>query len=489
MKVLTRLFLFVLFCSFLSLLPNVNGDRPNILFIMADDLGWNDVQWHNSKMPTPNLHKLALNGVLLNQSYVNQVCSPTRSAFLTGYYPFHTGMQGDAVFNGMEPGGVPLKFPFLAQKFKEIGYETFLVGKWHLGYCNHSYVPTGRGFDHFYGLYNGKIDYFSHIYELTVRRYYMRGLDLWNTEGHPQFNATGAYSTELFTQKAIDFLNSGDKQRPFFMYLAYNAPHYPLEVPNRYLEPCKHYKNRKRRIYCGMIHGLDHGIGKLIRALKKSRQYKNTIIVFSTDNGGETNYGGNNYPLRGNKHTLWEGGNRAISFLHAPKFVTRPGVRHDLFTIVDWYPTLLAAAGVEIEKYGDGINQWPMIAANAKGKRKQLVYNIYGKNTAAIRKGRYKLIMGNPGKPNGWIPEPNLGKLVRKKLPTNDVTPLWLFDLRRDPSERRNLARRRPRLVALLRNIVKKLRKEMAPSVHKVWVDKRGDPKLFNNTMASGWCK
>lgn len=474
---------FIIICVICQMPTLVFPKRPNVVFIMADDYGWNDVSWHNRHMPTPNIEALAMNGVILNQSYVNQMCTPTRSAFLTGHYPYHLGTE-HGVFHGATASAVPLRFTFLPEILQRLGYKTHMIGKWHVGYCNVSYVPTGRGFDSFYGYYMGAEDYYTHIYDNLQRTDYpehFQGLDFWD-DLKPVYK-NGVYSTEIYANKSIEIIRSHNASKPFFLYYAFQSVHYPLQVPSHYLGPCHRIRNEARRIYCGMVNALDIAVGKLINVLKETGHYDNTIIIFNTDNGGQTLDGGNNWPLRGNKNTLWEGGNRAISFIHAPKFIKRTGVSERMFSIVDWFPTILSAIGKKINRYGDGVNQWDMIL-NDVSKRNSFVYNI-DKNGASIRQGRHKLIVGQPGEPSGWIPEPS-GNVNRMMYRLPEKGP-WLFDIKNDPTERKNLASRRPRLVKKLKKAIRVLAKSMAPTAHRPY-DPRGNPKFHNGTMATGWC-
>uniref|UniRef100_A0A914WDI9 Sulfatase N-terminal domain-containing protein n=1 Tax=Plectus sambesii TaxID=2011161 RepID=A0A914WDI9_9BILA len=310
--------------------------RPNILMIYADDLGWNDVDWHDETLRTPHLRRLAFDRhtVQLDQAYVNQLCSPTRSALMTGHYPHHIGTQ----------------------KLRDLGYNTYLVGKWHLGYCKYDFLPSRRGFEKFRGYYADKAGYFNHSRDLWKGGLVARGLDFftetWNTSSVPNWSREGQYSAEVFADESIQLLRDQPKNHPFFLYLAFQSVHAPLEVPEEYVRRCDYIERWDRRIYCGMLNALDEAIGRVVKALRDLDLYENTIIIFSSDNGGQTMAGGNNFPLRGNKDTLWEGGTRTNSFVHSPRFIKRAAVRQQLFHVVDWFSTVLAMAGQNISKYG-----------------------------------------------------------------------------------------------------------------------------------------
>uniref|UniRef100_A0A914VF44 Sulfatase N-terminal domain-containing protein n=1 Tax=Plectus sambesii TaxID=2011161 RepID=A0A914VF44_9BILA len=229
---------------------------------------------------------------------------------------------------------------------------------------------------------------------------------------------------------------------------------------------------------------MDAAIGQVVAELKALNLYNDTIIIFSSDNGGETIEGGNNFPLRGNKNTLWEGGMRVNSFVHSFADISRNAVRTPLFNVVDWYATILGMVGERIDSYGDGINQWPMIVNNSNEKlRERFVYNIDGKS-AAIREGDYKLIVGNPGAPSGWIPP--TASSAAEPFNKNNKT-FWLFNIKEDPYERRDLSKRKPKIVHQLMLRLRKWALSAVPSIHKP-LDDRGNPKYFNGTFASGWC-
>ncbi|KAH6932272.1 hypothetical protein HPB50_004145 [Hyalomma asiaticum] len=282
--------------------------RPHIVFVLADDLGWNDVSFHGSpQIPTPNLDALASTGVVLNNYYVMPVCSPSRGALLSGLYSIHVGLH-NGVLKPAQPAALPLGVKIMPEHFKDLGYETHLIGKWHIGYYSLKYTPTCRGFDTFFGFYIGGVDYYSHVLNI-----------------------------------------------PLFLYLAHQATHSGsgstiLQAPEENVEKFPYIGDRNRTIYAGMTDALDQSVGAVLEALEAASMLDDTIIVFSSDNGGAPYKGspydnmGSNWPLRGSKDTLWEGGVRGAAFVWARQLCSHRRVSQQLMHVTDWLPTLYSAA-------------------------------------------------------------------------------------------------------------------------------------------------
>ena len=321
----------------------VSRRQPNIVLIVADDLGFNDVPWHNKEIYAPNLQYLASSGVILEQSYVQPICTPTRSALMTGRYPIHTGRQHSVLWPE-EPSGLYTNMTLMPEYLRTLGYHTHMVGKWHLGFCNQSYLPTHRGFNSYSGYWTGSEDYYQHT-RVASTDPRVAGYDY--REGEEVDNsAAGKYSAHLFGEKAVRLIEkSGSSSEPMFLYLAFQSVHSPLQVPVEYESHYRDIENPARRKYCGMVTAMDEAVGNITAALKKSGLYKNTFIIFTTDNGGQTLNGGNNFPLRGNKATLWEGGTRGAAFVHGSMLASPGSVSSGLIHVTDWLPTLVSAAG------------------------------------------------------------------------------------------------------------------------------------------------
>uniref|UniRef100_A0A7M5V5Q7 Sulfatase N-terminal domain-containing protein n=1 Tax=Clytia hemisphaerica TaxID=252671 RepID=A0A7M5V5Q7_9CNID len=240
---------------------------PNVVLIVADDLGWTDVSFHGSdQIPTPNIDKLAKEGIILNNYYVQPICSPTRSALMTGRYPIHTGMF-HGVIRPEEPYGVSLEEKILPEYLRELGYATHAIGKWHLGYFAKEYTPTYRGFDTFYGYYNGAEDYFYH----NRSGYHFpkfHGLDLHHdVEGDQQPVRTqdGNYSTYMYSDEAITTINQHPSEKPLFLYLPFQNVHGPLMAPQETIDKFLYIEDKKRRVLAAMVSQLDDAVGRVSR--------------------------------------------------------------------------------------------------------------------------------------------------------------------------------------------------------------------------------
>jgi len=323
--------------------------RPNIIFMFGDDLGFNELGFsHCTDTKTPFMDNLATTeGLILRNNYVSKICSPSRSAFMSGRYPSTLGLQ-NLVFNVQYPVSLTRQVSILSEEFKAAGYKTHIVGKWHLGYTSWEYTPTYRGFDTFHGFYGGTQHYYDHKECMDIDCYY----DLRIDEDRDTVNVEAQqYGTFLERDQALEVLSDAkDSEDPFFLYIAWQSSHTPNEAPSMYRQLYPNAKNEDRNYCQAQTTALDGSVGEVVSYLKSNEMWDNTLVVFSSDNGGEYNRH-DNFPLRGFKNTSFEGGVRV------PAFVTggflneeRWGqIERDLVvSVVDWYPTLLSAAGIEV---------------------------------------------------------------------------------------------------------------------------------------------
>ena len=416
-------------------------------------------------------------GVILNRSYVQPLCSPTRSTFMSGRFPIHTGLQ-HSVVRPNQPYGLPLNITTIADHLKTAGYATHIVGKWHLGFCNLSYTPLHRGFDSHFGYYVGAEDYYTHRRD--------DGLDFRRNTAVVS-NMTGVYSTYAFSAEAERIVSEHDSSQPLYLYLPFQAVHEPLEAPQRFVDMYAHVKDKKRRVFSAMVTAMDEAIGNVTNALKNRSMWNDTLMVFTTDNGGPVTVGANNYPLRGSKHTVWEGGTRGSAFIHGTMLQKTGYVNNGMIHSVDWYPTLLAAADIKTDVGNiDGMNVWSTVSTGAPSPRQTFVYNIDTNiPVAAIRFEKWKLITGEPGTPSGWIPPANASYGVG----VSAAKGTYLFDLDADPTEHFNLAESNPEALAMMKS---RLAEIMKTYVHDLSTlhppTSKADPKNFNGTWSPGWC-
>ncbi|WP_437223326.1 arylsulfatase B [Planctomicrobium sp. SH661] len=428
--------------------------RPNIVYFLADDLGAADVGWRGSEIKTPHLDRLAKNGAQLEQFYAQPLCTPTRAALLTGRYPFRYGLQM-GVISPWADYGLPLEERLLPQALKSVGYETAIVGKWHLGIVNRDYLPTRRGFDHQYGLYNGAVNYFTHV---------MNGGFDWHK--NDQVNHDEGYSTHLIAKEAVRIVQERDREKPLFLYVPFNAVHGPLDVPKNYSEPYSHFR-KQRQTYAGMLAAMDEAVGQIVAAVEAQGELENTLFLFSSDNGG-VNPGevSDNGPLRAGKATVYEGGVRVCAFAFWQGKIQPGTVVNEPLHVVDWYPTLLKLAGASLEQPLplDGKDVWPTITQGAPSPHEEIILNI-GPNGGAIRVGDWKLVKSSGNKPrDGEARQPGFE----------------LFNLREDSGEKNDLAENQPSKLEELQSRYQELEKQAVPA-------KRSGPKPDNFQPPRVW--
>jgi arylsulfatase A-like enzyme len=450
MKPPAKLLAIALVMSLIGHSPLSAASKPNIVHIVADDLGWKDVGFNGATdIKTPNIDALASGGAKFSQFYVQPMCTPTRAALMTGRYPFRYGLQ-TLVIPGPAGFGLDTSEFLMPQCLKDAGYSTAIIGKWHLGHADMKYWPKQRGFDYQYGAMIGELDYNSHS---------DAGVLDWFRNNKP-VNEEG-YTTQLLGKDAVKYIGEQSKDKPFYLYLTFNAPHTPYQAPQDYIDRYKDIQEPTRRIYAGMVTCLDDEIGKVVAALDEKGLRENTLILFHSDNGGTTNamFAGqmadlsktklpcDNGPYRDGKGSLFEGGCRVAACANWPgkiKAQTVDGIIH----AVDIYPTIAALAGASTAKCKpmDGVNVWETIAEGKTSPRTEVIYNVEPFR-GAVRQGDWKLI---------W----------RTLIPTS----VDLYNIAEDPFEKNNIAAAHPDKVAAMQQRLNSLGKESAKPLALMYV-------------------
>ncbi|HUU21761.1 MAG TPA: sulfatase [Phycisphaerae bacterium] len=411
--------------------PDAGGRKPNIIVILADDLGYADVGYQGCKdISTPHIDSIAAGGVRFTDGYVScPVCSPTRAGLMTGRYQnrfgheFNTGPAPEAL---TEHVGLPVEETTIADVMKSAGYATGVIGKWHLG-IHPKYHPFRRGFDEFFGFLAGSHSYFQPLQPKwsPVQR------------GNEPVNEK-AYLTDAFTREAVDFIGR-HKEKPFFLYLPYNAPHTPMQAPPKYLKRFASIEDAKRRTYAAMVSGVDDGVGAVLSALKDNGLREDTLVIFLSDNGGPPKANASrNDPLSGGKSSAFEGGIRVPFAMQWPGRITPGSVYREPVISLDILPTAAAAAGAKLpaQRPVDGVNILPYVTGAAAGAPHEILFWRRGKDIA-VRKGRWKL------------------RSFREKF--------LLHDLSADLAEKTDLSAQHPEVFRELREALARWESEMAP--------------------------
>lgn len=410
---------FLTVCFFTSIQTfSSNPAKPNILLIMVDDHGYGDLSITGGKdIQTPILDELFQSGVQFTNFYSNcTVCSPTRASLMTGRYPDMVGVPGVIrTQTSSNWGYFKEDIPTIADVLNKAGYETALIGKWHLGLESPN-TPNERGFDYFKGFLGDMMDdYWTHLRE--GNNYMRLNQQQIDPEGH---------ATDLFSDWAIDYLeNAKEKKSPYFLYLAYNAPHFPIQPPDEWYEKVRKRQpelSEKRAKNVAFVEHMDYSIGLVLAALEKTGLAENTLVIYTSDNGGSLPYGASNGPLRAGKQDMYEGGIKVPTCVVWPN-KTEPGTICDnLGLTMDLFATLCEIAGIEIDYEIDGISLYPSILGKEQTTDDRTVYFMRreggeygGLCYYAARRGKYKLLQNTP------------------------YEPLQLFDIVADPYEKEPL--------------------------------------------------
>ena len=427
-----------------SLVPVLNAqEKPNIVYFLIDDLGYADCGFNGGKdIRTPNIDKLAKEGAVLKSYYVQPVCSPTRSALMTGRYAIHTGVY--SIVRPGAPWGLPLAERLLPQALKEVGYTTAICGKWHLGEFQSEYTPTHRGFDHQYGHFFGALDYFKHNRD---------GKMDWYRDDKPLVEE--GYTTHLVAKEACRIVREQAADKPLFLYVPFNGIHSPHQVPDNYTEPYKDLPKLRQTI-AGMLSAVDEAIGQITAALDEKGLRQNTLIIFSSDNGGPgPGTATMNTPLRAGKGTIYEGGIRVCSFATWPGKIPAGITIDEPMHAVDWFPTLVKLTGAPAEQKlsPDGLDIWPVLTQGAKSPHEALLLPGMAPDKMALRMGDWKLLLNASDKD---AEEARGSDKASGKME--------LYNLATDIAEKNNLAAAQPEKLAEMRSLLDALIKDAVPA-------------------------
>lgn len=456
-------------CCFLTSVKA--DDRPNIVLIVCDDLGYADVGFNGSPdITTPELDALAANGTVFSSAYVcHPFCGPSRMGMMTGRYPHTFGAPFNLPNSGLgiedyNSQGIPAEERLFSTVLQDAGYFTGAIGKWHLG-TQPQHHPNRRGFDDFYGFLGGGHMYFPEKYGPIHERQMRSGKVNLNDYIAPlehngeQIEET-EYMTDGLSREAVRFVSeASEKTAPFFLYLAYNAPHTPLEAKEEDIAKFADIKDEKRRTYAAMVYAVDRGVGKVVDALMETQQLESTLIVFLSDNGGKIGAGSNNGPLQQGKGSVCEGGIRVPMFFHWPAQVPKGKRYVHPVSALDFYPTFaaLAKAQLSAEKQLDGTNIWDAFRAGTSPRQNQPIYALRhwnGFHNVGIRQNEWKVSKRGP------------------KSPWN------LFNLNKDIGERNDVSDQHPKIV------------EQLVETARQWSLTHSEPLWFDNKKAeAAWQK
>ncbi|MFK7849477.1 MAG: sulfatase-like hydrolase/transferase [Akkermansiaceae bacterium] len=449
----------VLWLTGLPLQADESATVPNLLVIMADDLGYADVGFNGCKdIPTPHIDSIAKNGVMFTSGYVAYpVCGPSRAAFITGRYGQRFGFERNPQYSTEDAEmGLPKSETTIASALQKVGYHSGVIGKWHLG-AHESLHPLSRGFDEFYGHLGGGHRYLPE--ELTIKNSVdakgeAQSYRTWILHNHKPVPPR-KYLTDEFSEEAVSFIRK-NHESPFFLFLSYNAPHGPLQATEKYLSRFSHIKNKKRRIYAAMVSAMDDGVGEVLEELRETGVEENTLIFFLSDNGGpQSKNGSNNAPLRGNKSDVWEGGYRVPFALQwsakikAGTVYDKPIISLDIFGTI----AALSSAPIAKERPLDGVNLIPFLTGQKQGDPHEALFiRKFDQGRFAVRHGDSKLVIDKA-----------------------DGSPL-LFDLSKDISEKNNTAKGHPERVAELNRLRENWNKELIEPTFEglIHIEKKG---------------
>ncbi len=426
------------------------ASKPNVIIMLADDLGWSDVGFHGGDIDTPSLDRLAAEGVQLGRFYTTPICSPTRAALMTGRNPIRLGVAYSVIFPWHNIGIHPDE-RFLSQAFADAGYQTAMVGKWHLGHAQQTYHPNNRGFQHFYGHLHTEVGYFPPFANQGGKDFQRNGVSI-DDDG---------YETFLLADEASRFIRERNKDRPFFLYIPFLAPHTPLEAPDELLEkyqdietdlpPARSRQTDSTRrvasmlmqpsarpVYAAVVDAMDQAIGQVLNTLDEQNISDDTLVLFFSDNGGAAYSvgGANNAPLRGGKGEVFEGGIRVVSVMRWPAQLDAGGRMDQIMTAMDLFPTLMDATGIDPGEHfkWDGRSMWPSIADGVQAPPTDDIFftsetPIYGQFHFTVFNDEWKFVQ----------------EIDQDQITVSIINHLFRID--EDPNEYNNLAEAYPEVV------------------------------------------
>jgi arylsulfatase A-like enzyme len=456
-----RTILAVIAASILASAQVTAAERPNVVVIVADDLGWADVGYHGGNIDTPSLDRLAEQGVQLNRFYTTPICSPTRAALMTGRDPMRLGVAYGVIMPWDNIGVNPAEH-FMPESFGAAGYQTAMVGKWHLGHAQMTYHPNERGFEHFYGHLHTEVGFYPPFANVGGKDFQVNGVTA-DDEG---------YETYLLADEVSRYIRERDTQKPFFIYMPFIAPHTPLDAPAELQEKYKDIdtdlpparsnqtdstrriskmlmRESARPMYAAVVDGMDQAIGQVLNTLDEEGLSDNTIVLFFSDNGGAAySYGGaDNAPLRGGKGETFEGGIRVVSLMRWPEKLQGGQIFDQVMTVMDVFPTLADAAGVDpLNTFEfDGSSLWPSISEGAPHSRDDMIMfaseiPIYGSFKLTAFDETWKLVQ----------------EMEQDQLSTTVTN--YLFKIAEDPNEYNNLAAEYPDIVVSMSKAISEWR-------------------------------
>lgn len=387
---------------------------PNIVVLIADDLGWGDVGFNGSEIETPNIDSLAATGVVLERFYAFPTCSASRFALLSGQYP----RPPSILYEPLRPwstDGIPADVELLPERLKRGGYRTALVGKWHLGHSRREQWPTAHGFDHFFGFLTGAIDYFSH--EAFGARDWQRNGKSVDQRG---------YSTVLLGTEAVRTIRTREESRPLFLCVSFNAPHYPAQAQQHLIQKYQDSLERPRTKYAAVVDALDNAIGRILGAIEDESIAENTVVLFLSDNGARVRAGGSNGPFAEGKQSVREGGLRVPAVLRCPALGPGGNRISQVTSVLDICPTLLELADLEFNPQDfDGRSILPELRRESLPSECTLFF--------AARQDRDDEVLNFAVLDGDW-------KLYTEQTPDLQQLNLALYNLEADPFESQNVA-------------------------------------------------